>query len=1164
MKKLFVSSTFKDMQLERDSLQKHIIPDLNMKLSDYGTKIAQTDLRWGISTSQMSADEGEQKVLNVCLDEINKARPYMIVMIGDRYGWQPSTALIETAAKGRGISLASYDISVTQLEIEYIAFSEKWDESRIFFYFRDFDYGNMSADDRSSYECESAEARKKLEELKGRIKKKFPDRIKHYSLKYENGSILGIEHFEKLVTEDLYSLFLSDAEKDERININERVRAKLNYEARETFHIYNQFLDISRDRFSSTVFEKSDLQKTHCYHAGPPRCGKTMSVSSYYTALCAYKDIRDPDHKPTKELFEINNSYFKADGNFSRLPSIIDINNTFPLYLQLGNCKDISTSRDLWRTSLYFLNKHLEIDAKIPEDKQAILNSLVDSLHILKKSNKEFFLFIDDLDSEALGDLFTIEHAFTEEEIPELLHHLHFDITFNNQFAKVPVYVPFYHNSQVFTYKDDTYDYVKYFLAYAKKLGKEISPGVVDYIKGYYGHGPDKYSDADIRQISRTQANLMANYFMNFVSSDYLQIKAAGNDMNAIEAQNLKLLDQLKGTYSDDADGISLNKVALLNVEKFESNHSETTLRMLGIIYLLSGASFSMQEAKHIYSCFGQPWSDLDFVCYFDDFKEFFIYNRDEDSYKVMPMFHFMLKNHFINKHLHGDKDMEDSVERLISAVINSDFYESSKDELFYSALIVPRTEFLLKMLFRLNGSEDFDYDSGKKLGQSIAQMLNTLSVEGSQSLGMAVAPILSKHFSLDAICGFFNGMGLGFQNHEYEKKIIALADALVPMYVLDGDEIGASIALGVHLLGVYCYFGYKNDMAISIIDEAETYVNDACLDLRIRYLSIVSALMRKFDVGSPMFNKLSGLILRYVPEKSYLSYDNEREISISADLFSLAFHINKFSILPDYYDEMDVLDWFADEKHIHMLGLYNIDNLIYSLDASKIGMDDLIEATTLIMESLTVHFSSCGYVNRLISYAMLARMFNVPKTLPEAEMNKEYEKYFYPYRKAVIESSDYSGYHFVNYALFLQNARYFHTKTGISHSYDEMTWEASNMSHWVSWLIHHDEESIDVLIGVCWVYCTYLRDPSIHDLITPKDYEDYKCSEYDSENPSKKAIHYRFTKTLAAVLHNPKSLIMKPKLKKQFREICEEYGDYLSSLSSVQYKRIKKYIDEL
>ena len=143
MKKMFVSSTFMDMQMERDSLKKRIVPDLNMRLREYGTKISQTDLRWGISTADMSAEEGEQKVLNVCLDEIDKSRPYMIVMIGQRYGWTPSTALIEMNARGHGIPLSDPNISVTQLEIEYIAFTEQWDESRIFFYFRDFDLGDI-------------------------------------------------------------------------------------------------------------------------------------------------------------------------------------------------------------------------------------------------------------------------------------------------------------------------------------------------------------------------------------------------------------------------------------------------------------------------------------------------------------------------------------------------------------------------------------------------------------------------------------------------------------------------------------------------------------------------------------------------------------------------------------------------------------------------------------------------------------------------------------------------------------------------------------------------------------------------------------------------------------------------------------------------------------
>ena len=1164
MKKLFVSSTFKDMQLERDALGKRVIPELNMRLVDYGTKITQTDLRWGISTSEMSAEEGEQKVLNVCLEEINKARPYMIVMIGDRYGWEPSSSIIKMAASGRDISLENYDISVTQLEIEYIAFTGRWDESRIFFYFRDFDYGDMSQSERETYECESLEARKKLDELKARIEKRFPTQINHYTLRYKNGQILGIEEFERLVSEDLYNLFLHDAEEDEKIDINERVRAKLHYEAKESFPVYHRLLDISNQKLQSDVLTKTDIEKTHTYQAGPPRCGKSLSVSAYYTAIYAYQNRQDPMWKLAEPMFEINNSFFKGDGIYSGIPSIVDIENTLPLYLQLGNCKDIATSKDLWRTLLYFLNKQLGITVRIPDNKEILLASIANSLRLLMNSDKSIFLFLDDLSPETLGDLFTIEHSFDEEEIPRLLDHLYFHISFNNQFTKVPAYLPFFNYSQICEYKDWLMIPSYYFHTYAKRLGKEISPAVVDYINGYYGNDRSKYKDVEMRHITRPLAALMANYFMNFVSDDYQKIKEMGNDMKAIESQNLRLLESLNGNYQEDRDGRTLKRVALLNIEKFDANHSQKTMRMLGIIYLLTGASFSMQEAKEIYSYFGEEWSDLDYVCYFDDFREFFVYNKAEDSYQVLPAFHSILRGHLIEKYLSGEGEIERAVEKLVLAVMSSNFFESSRDDLLYGLLLVPNSDFIIKVLACLTGDGGYDYDTGLRLGRSTNRLINTLTVEETNNLGLTLYPILSKHFSLDAICGFFNGMGIGFQNHEYEKKIFAFADAIVPMYVLDGDEIGASIALGAHLLGVYCYFGYKNDLAISIIHEAEPYVSDACLDLRIRYLSIISTLMRKFDEGSPVFNKLSGLIIRYVPEKSYLSYDNERDISVCADLFSLALYINKFSILPDYYDELEILDWFLDIDRIHMLGLYNIDNLIYSLDASKIGMDDLIEITTVIMESLATHFPVSTYAQRLISYAQLSRMFNVPKVINEADRPSELEKYFYPYRKAVMNSNDGSCYHFINYALFLQNARYFHISTGITHSYDEMLWESTPIKNWVTTLDEGNEESIDLLISVCWVYWAYLRDPDYHDMISLDEYSDYKYGEYDADEPSKKAIFFRFTKTLSAVLHNPKSLIMKPKLKKQFKAIMKDYDEYVESLSSVHYKRLKKYIDEL
>ena len=82
-------------------------------------------------------------------------------------------------------------------------------------------------------------------------------------------------------------------------------------------------------------------------------------------------------------------------------------------------------------------------------------------------------------------------------------------------------------------------------------------------------------------------------------------------------------------------------------------------MRMLGIIYLITGGSFSMQNAREIYSFFGEQWSDLDYVCYFNDFKEFFVYNKDEDSYQVLPSYHSILRTHLIEKYLYREGEIE-------------------------------------------------------------------------------------------------------------------------------------------------------------------------------------------------------------------------------------------------------------------------------------------------------------------------------------------------------------------------------------------------------------------------------------------------------------------------------------------------------------------------
>ena len=84
MRLVFVSSTFKDMQFERDALKVRVAPRIDSFLAKYGENVHFGDLRWGVNTSELENEDSSKKVLKVCLDEIDDCRPYMIVFIGER------------------------------------------------------------------------------------------------------------------------------------------------------------------------------------------------------------------------------------------------------------------------------------------------------------------------------------------------------------------------------------------------------------------------------------------------------------------------------------------------------------------------------------------------------------------------------------------------------------------------------------------------------------------------------------------------------------------------------------------------------------------------------------------------------------------------------------------------------------------------------------------------------------------------------------------------------------------------------------------------------------------------------------------------------------------------------------------------------------------------
>lgn len=231
MKTIFVSSTFRDMQNERDILNSKVVPYINQVASYYGDEINLCDLRWGINTNELDEDSSNKKILNSCLYEIDLCRPYMIVFIGNRYGWIPGERLMKYTMDNHFImDLDDYEISVTELEILYGAFFDKSKFDHILFYFRNID-GDIPDNYKVYYEEKSKYAINKLNKLKEKIKAIPNAHVYDYKVSYniDKNTWDGYDELQNKICNDLINLLtdkwkeyngLSFVQKEEKIHWN--------------------------------------------------------------------------------------------------------------------------------------------------------------------------------------------------------------------------------------------------------------------------------------------------------------------------------------------------------------------------------------------------------------------------------------------------------------------------------------------------------------------------------------------------------------------------------------------------------------------------------------------------------------------------------------------------------------------------------------------------------------------------------------------------------------------------------------------------------------------------------------------------------------------------------------------------------------------------------
>ena len=135
--RIFISSTFEDMDVERIELAK-TFRELSIKARSYYASLHAVDLRWGIQPGD--------SVIESCLNEIKNSQPFFLGVIGDRYGSIPSInefydnkILQEQYGKWLGDAFAE-GMSYTEIEMQYGAFmkmDKMKEKGHIVFYIKD-------------------------------------------------------------------------------------------------------------------------------------------------------------------------------------------------------------------------------------------------------------------------------------------------------------------------------------------------------------------------------------------------------------------------------------------------------------------------------------------------------------------------------------------------------------------------------------------------------------------------------------------------------------------------------------------------------------------------------------------------------------------------------------------------------------------------------------------------------------------------------------------------------------------------------------------------------------------------------------------------------------------------------------------------------------------
>ena len=116
--RVFISSTFCDMQGERSELIRKTFPRLRELAARRNVTLTEVDLRWGITKEESESG----KVIEICLREVENSIPFFLGIIGNHYGWVPAEKDLSDIVKERFPDVLGYverRLSATEIEMQF-------------------------------------------------------------------------------------------------------------------------------------------------------------------------------------------------------------------------------------------------------------------------------------------------------------------------------------------------------------------------------------------------------------------------------------------------------------------------------------------------------------------------------------------------------------------------------------------------------------------------------------------------------------------------------------------------------------------------------------------------------------------------------------------------------------------------------------------------------------------------------------------------------------------------------------------------------------------------------------------------------------------------------------------------------------------------------------